>query len=51
MSIWNDLSRSMELYRRCFPKGNYGLEPKYYGISIQGKHKKKKRGRNNGKRI
>ena len=41
--LWNDLTRSTNMYLRCLPRSNYGLEPKYYGIAIQGKHKKKKK--------
>lgn len=50
--INENLARSYQFYRKCFANKNYvGVTPKEYGMSIQGKHKNKKRGRNNGKRI
>lgn len=42
--INENLSRSYQMYRKCFPnKHLVGVTPKEYGMAIQGKHKKKKR--------
>lgn len=42
-TLWSDLARSYNMYRKCFPNTNFGLAPREYGMAIQGKHKKKKK--------
>lgn len=43
MGIWDEVARTYQMYKNCFPKGDAGMPPKQYGMAIQGKRKKKKK--------